>query len=195
MFYLKRILFISCTLILFTFSGNSYSENEDINEVLESIQKDLKTLEKAVYSDDLSLIKTQSESSDKIDKNSEDVLTRHLLKLSEIEKQFQELTNKFEEINFKLDSNNLIPAIIQDYENNEVLMIAYMSMESLAISIDNGVMHMLSLANIPMIVLFGPTDSDKFAPKIDKIKVIDSKKIYKSKNINTITVHDVYKLI
>jgi len=35
--------------------------------------------------------------------NSEDILTRHLLKLSEIEKQFQELTNKFEEVNFKLD--------------------------------------------------------------------------------------------
>ena len=35
--------------------------------------------------------------------NSEDVLTRHLLKLSEIESQFQDLTNKFEEINFKLD--------------------------------------------------------------------------------------------
>ena len=27
-------------------------------------------------------------------------------------------------------------------------------------------MHMMGLANIPMIVLFGPTDSDKFAPKI-----------------------------
>ena len=41
--------------------------------------------------------------------NSEDVLTRHLLKLSEIESQFQQLTNKFEEINFKLDklSNRL----------------------------------------------------------------------------------------
>ncbi|MDC3028543.1 tol-pal system protein YbgF, partial [Candidatus Pelagibacter sp.] len=41
--------------------------------------------------------------------NSEDVLTRHLLKLSEIENQFQLLTNKFEEINFKLDklSNRL----------------------------------------------------------------------------------------
>jgi tol-pal system protein YbgF len=31
------------------------------------------------------------------------VLTRHLLKLSEIEDQFQKLTNKFEEINFKVD--------------------------------------------------------------------------------------------
>ena len=41
--------------------------------------------------------------------NSEDVLTRHLLKLSEVEDQFRQLTNKFEEINFKLDklSNRL----------------------------------------------------------------------------------------
>ena len=39
----------------------------------------------------------------KIDNNSEDVLTRHLLKLSEVEDQFRQLTNKFEEINFKLD--------------------------------------------------------------------------------------------
>ena len=31
------------------------------------------------------------------------MLTRHLLKLSEIESQFHALTNKFEEINFKLD--------------------------------------------------------------------------------------------
>ena len=56
-------------------------------------------------------------------------------------------------------------------------------------------MHMMSLANIPMIVLFGPTDSEKFVPKIDSIKILDSKKIYKSKDINEITVHDVFKLI
>ena len=44
-----------------------------------------------------------------LNNNSEDVLTRHLLKLSEIENQFQPLTNKFEEVNFKLDklSNRL----------------------------------------------------------------------------------------
>jgi tol-pal system protein YbgF len=44
-----------------------------------------------------------------MDQNTEDVLTRHLLKLTEIENQFQELTNKFEEINFKIDklSNRL----------------------------------------------------------------------------------------
>jgi ADP-heptose:LPS heptosyltransferase len=66
---------------------------------------------------------------------------------------------------------------------------------SLAISIDNGVMHMMGLAKIPMIVLFGPTSSEKFAPKINSVKILDSKKIYKSKDIDAITVHDVYKLI
>ena len=58
-------------------------------------------MEKAVYSGSINsgnLINRES-----LDQNSEDVLTRHLLKLSDIENQFQELTNKFEEINFKLD--------------------------------------------------------------------------------------------
>jgi hypothetical protein len=43
--------------------------------------------------------------------------------------------------------------------------------------------------------LFGPTNSNKFAPTINSIKIIDSKKIYNSKNIDSITVHDVFKLI
>ena len=83
-----------------------YADNHNVSELLETIQKDLKTLEKAVYSNssgnDLNI-------SSSMDQNSEEVLTRHLLKLSEIENQFQELTNKFEEINFKLDklSNRL----------------------------------------------------------------------------------------
>ena len=64
-----------------------------------------------------------------------------------------------------------------------------------AISIDNGVMHMMSLANIPMIILFGPTDSEKFAPKGLNIKILDSKKIYSSNDINKITIEDVQRLI
>ena len=63
----------------------------------------MKTLERAVYSDDFSDASTITTSKNNMGENSEDVLTRHLLKLSEIEMQFQELTNKFEEINFKLD--------------------------------------------------------------------------------------------
>ena len=33
----------------------------------------------------------------------EDILTKAFLKLNEIEDQFRDLTNKFEEVNFKLD--------------------------------------------------------------------------------------------
>ena len=79
------------------------ADNHNVGEILEIIQKDLKTLEKAVYSDSFTINSTEENSDNNVDKNSEDVLTRHLLKLSEIEKQFQELTNKFEEVNFKLD--------------------------------------------------------------------------------------------
>jgi len=62
-----------------------------------------------------------------------------------------------------------------------------------AISIDNGVMHMLSLSKVPMITLFGPTDSGKFAPEYKGLIVLDSKKLYNTKNISAITVEDVLK--
>ena len=64
-----------------------------------------------------------------------------------------------------------------------------------AISIDNGIMHMMSLANVPMIVLFGPTNSDKFAPNNNFTTILDSKKIHKTKNINSIEVDEVLSLI
>ena len=63
-----------------------------------------------------------------------------------------------------------------------------------AITIDNGVMHMLSLAKVPMIILFGPTDPEKFAPEYKNSIVLDSKKLYNTKNISTITVEDVLKV-
>jgi len=72
-----------------------------MREILEIIQKDLRTLERAVYSE--SFKKKNGGETDLTNKETEDALTRHLLKLSEIEKQFQNLTNKFEEINFKVD--------------------------------------------------------------------------------------------
>ena len=64
-----------------------------------------------------------------------------------------------------------------------------------AISIDNGVMHMMSLSNVPMIILFGPTNSEKFAPNKKNIIIIDSKKIYKTIDITKITTEDVLKYI
>ena len=75
------------------------------------------------------------------------------------------------------------------------LVTALSSRLDLAVSIDNGVMHMMSLSNIPMIVLFGPTNSNKFAPKNDFTKVLDSKKIHNTSNIESITVEEVYELI
>jgi ADP-heptose:LPS heptosyltransferase len=64
-----------------------------------------------------------------------------------------------------------------------------------AVSIDNGVMHMMGLANISMIVLFGPTSSEKFAPENNYTKILDSKRMYNTSNIESITVNDVYDLI
>ena len=105
-----KVLFKYKLFLLFNFfiCFPSFADNHNIYDTLELIKKDLKTLEKAVYSSSNEFNNTNSTSSS-IDSNSEDVLTRHLLKLSEIENQFQELTNKFEEINFKLDklSNRL----------------------------------------------------------------------------------------
>jgi len=99
-------------LILFnlSFLQNSFSDNHNIYETLEIIKNDLKTLERAVYSGSIEVnASTNEQSNIELDSNSEDVLTRHLLKLSEVEDQFRQLTNKFEEINFKLDklSNRL----------------------------------------------------------------------------------------
>ena len=98
--------FITNLLIYFVFvcsNSSSLADNHNVYELLELMQKDVRTLEKAVYSDQLNGKSNTKNLSNSLGQNSEEVLTRHLLKLSEIETQFQELTNKFEEINFKLD--------------------------------------------------------------------------------------------
>ena len=106
--------FISKLIILILFNlsffQNSFADSHNIYETLEIIKNDLKTLERAVYSGSIEIKTSSNEKSNiELDSNSEDVLTRHLLKLSEVEDQFRQLTNKFEEINFKLDklSNRL----------------------------------------------------------------------------------------
>ena len=107
-FQIKKIIFGLFLFLNFIFNSNLSADNHDVYELLEIIQKDLKTLEKAVYSNSFENNEPLN-SSESLDLNSEDVLTRHLLKLSDIESQFQSLTNKFEEINFKIDklSNRL----------------------------------------------------------------------------------------
>ena len=107
MFNYKKLVHLKFTFIFVFLSNVVLADNHNLNEILELIQKDLKTLEKAVYSGSINAENSSNQKS--FDENSEDVLTRHLLKLSEVESQFQELTNKFEEINFKIDklSNRL----------------------------------------------------------------------------------------
>ncbi len=107
--YLSKLSFLKLIVVInLLLSSVSYGDNHNITQILELIQKDLKTLEKAVYSSSED-IDNNALGSSNLNDNSEDVLTRHLLKLSEIENQFQQLTNRFEEINFKLDklSNRL----------------------------------------------------------------------------------------
>ena len=101
----SKIFIIKFFLVFYFFLNSpTLADNHNIYETLEQIQKDIQTLEKAVYSGSVNLNNNELNNSNSLsNSNSEDVLTRHLLKLTEIENQFQQLTNKFEEINFKLD--------------------------------------------------------------------------------------------
>ena len=103
----KKLIHLKFIFIFILLSNIAFADNHNLNEILKLIQNDLKTLEKAVYSGSINTENSNNQRG--LDENSEDVLTRHLLKLSEVESQFQELTNKFEEINFKIDklSNRL----------------------------------------------------------------------------------------
>ena len=104
--------------------------------------------------------------------------------------------NNFEIID-KIKS--LVPnALFPEHGSNlasPALVTALSSRLEKAISIDNGVMHMMSLSNVPMIVLFGPTNSEKFAPNKKNVIILDSKKIYKSNDISKIKTEDVLKYI
>ena len=94
---------------------------------------------------------------------------------------------------------NQVPSALFPEVKSEIscpaLVTALASRLDQAITIDNGVMHMIGLAEIPMIVLFGPTNSEKFAPKNNYVKILDSKKIYNTSDIDAISVDEVYNLI
>ena len=96
--YLTRVSLIF-TLIIFASYRVYAQDTELILQELQILQKDIKTLEKAVYSQP----GTGMSSSGKTSNSYDDVLTQHLLKLSDLEEQFKILTNSFEEVSFKLD--------------------------------------------------------------------------------------------
>ena len=107
--FIKKLRLEVLFIIYLSLSSHLLADNHNIYETIEQLQKDIKTLERAVYSGSTNLNNEINNTNTSLDANSEDVLTRHLLKLTEIETQFQNLTNRFEEINFKLDklSNRL----------------------------------------------------------------------------------------
>ena len=103
-----------------------------------------------------------------------------------IEKNNKELKNKIQ----KLIPYSLFPEHESDL-SSPALVTCLGKRLDFVITIDNGIMHMLSLSKVPMISLFGPTDSKKFAPSYEKSISLDSKKIHNTKDISAITVEDV----
>ena len=103
-----------------------------------------------------------------------------------IEKKYIELKGKIK--------NSIPTALFPEHETELVspaLVTCLGKRLDFAISIDNGIMHMLSLAKIPMVVLFGPTNSKKFAPNYNDIILLDSKELKNTPDINSINVEDV----
>ena len=126
---MNRIYILSIRILLIFILGVFYSykvyadETDSILKQLQILQGDIKTLEKAFYSKDINTTANINLSSE-----NNDVLTKHLLKLSELEEQFKILTNSYEEINFKIDKlSNRITKVqtdnqirFQDLENTGV---------------------------------------------------------------------------
>ena len=122
MFFKNRLL-LQILFIIF-FANISFAQQDKMNELLdrlEKIQKDIQTLEKAVYSKNVNL------PSDNVVVN--EALTRQLAKISELEKQIQQLTSKFEENNFKVQQlsdqlnkvSNDSQLRLQHLENNKTV--------------------------------------------------------------------------
>ena len=115
----KIILF--CFFILFTSFGNSFSDDKGllkkpINEVLMELLKEIRTIQRLVYSEDFQSLIHNNQIDEDVNvrsnntnenlnsQNTEMLLQKHLLKLAELEKQIQNLTNQYEKTIFRLDT-------------------------------------------------------------------------------------------
>jgi len=127
---------------------------------------------------------------DKVIELSKELVKNKKIPVFLIEKKNVELKNKIK--------NSIPSALFPEHEtslDSPALVTCLGLRLDLAITIDNGIMHMLSLSKVPMISLFGPTDSKKFSPKYKNSKALDSKKIYNSRNVSDITVEDVLQAV
>jgi phosphoribosyl-AMP cyclohydrolase len=81
----------------------------------------------------------------------------------------------------KFDKKGLVPAIIQDYKNNEVLMLGYMNREALSRTLESGKVHFWSRSRSKMWVkgetsghtqrvmdIFFDCDMDTILVKVDQ---------------------------
>ena len=171
LFSLIRLLLVF-TLISFTSYKVYGDEIESILQQLEIFQNDIKTLEKAVYNQDT----ISSNSTLDGTNNNSDILTKHLLKLSELEEQFKALTNNFEEINFKLDKlSSRITKVqtdnqmrFQDLENSGVS-------KSLSTSKPKKLAGSGEAKDLGQVLEIGVTDSDlAAAEQIQRTQSIES---------------------
>tara|TARA_B100000029_G_scaffold290079_1_gene283736 strand:- start:102 stop:1049 length:948 start_codon:yes stop_codon:yes gene_type:complete len=127
---------------------------------------------------------------DKVIKLSKELVKNKKIPVFFIEKKYKELKDKIK--------NSIPVALFPEHEtslDSPALVTCLATRLELAITIDNGVMHMISLSKVPVISLFGPTDPLKFAPRHKNSKVLDSKKIYNSNNVSDITVEDVLQAV
>ena len=126
----------------------------------------------------------------KVIKLSEALVKSNKIPVFLIEKKYQELKNKIK--------NSIPSALFPEHETSlgsPPLVTCLGTRLDLAITIDNGIMHMLSLSKVPIISLFGPTDSKKFAPKHKGSIILDSKKLHNTPDINSITVEDILRAV
>ena len=100
---------------------------------------------------------------------SQEIVKKNKTPVFLIEKKYQELKDQIK---------NFIPsALFPEHDSNlssPALVTCIGKRLDFAITIDNGIMHMLSLSKVPIVSLFGPTDSEKFAPQYKNSKILDT---------------------
>jgi tol-pal system protein YbgF len=176
---INRVILI---LSLSLFAGNLLAEDSSSNsnptvlEQLQILQQDIKTLEKAVYSNSVETSSINSSSSSnnykELSGDENDVLTKHLLKLSELEEQFKILTNNFEEINFKLDK--VSGRITKIQTDNQVRFQDLESGETNIVKKDSGTKKKLP-GSSEAADLGGITDADLLSTKqVQKTQSVES---------------------
>ena len=149
MIKLKYYSYLFLFLVLI-FPNKGFSDSHNLKEVIELIQKDLKTLERAVYSDSFSLSDEQDDSASSINQNSEEVFGLNILGLLYIKKdQVLEAVKIFKNailINPKYpDSYNNLGKCYIDIEK---LNLAYLNFKKSYKINPNSELPLINIANI-----------------------------------------------